>query len=147
MLDTLTGPILRSTSIPDDYPCRWRQLGDRPWELLTSYTHCPHHGLVDRTAADIEAVLDWLANGWIGDPPSDLMADVEACRHAAGWLPADPFARIHERVMEHATPTWLWPVVLGVVATARPAPSAWPPPERLDSPMVPYPEVPMGRVG
>jgi hypothetical protein len=133
------------TSVPPECSCTWHSIGSRPWRLVATRSDCPYHGWVDRTEVDIAAVLDWLMSDWIGDPPVDLARDVERCRRP-GWLPAAAFDRIAERVIEHATPCWLWPIVMRVVATARPATTAWPPPERETSPLLPYPTIPIGRV-
>lgn len=137
---------IRTRAIPEDCVCRWLQRGDRPWELLTAYATCPRHGWVDRTSRDAEAVLDWLMADWIIDPPTQLTADVRTCRRAPGWLPAAAFGRLAELVIEHATPCWLWPVIQGVFATAKPATTAWPSPERAATALLPYPTIPTGRV-
>lgn len=137
-------PITADT-IQDDCACSWCGIGARPWELTVVRADCPHHGWVDRTELDIRPVLDWLMSGWICAPPEDLVRDVTICRRA-GWLPAAAFSRIAERVVEHATPCWLWPIVGQVIATARPATTCWPSEERRATPLLPTPVVPEGRV-
>lgn len=135
---------ITTITIPTDCICSWYGLGARPWELTIAMANCPHHGWIDRTELDIRPVLDWLMSGWIIEPPKDLVRDVTICRRP-GWLPAAAFAWIAERVVEHATPCWLWPIVR-VVATAQPASTCWPPEGRLSAPLLAAPRIPEGSV-